>query len=525
MKTLNLFAIIAGALILGSCTTAQMATAPYDDAYYSPKIAAKPSSQATAGVSQPSQQGQTKYYNKTQVPDSREVVDTRNFTEARQQYSQPAVDTNSLTEPDRQVSTENFTDSEEMNYDEYYDYAYAVRIKRFHTPVYGVSYYDPYYTDMYYYNYDPFYCGSSIYFGLNWGMGPSWGFNWGFGWGYPGYNSMFSNWYSPFYWGSPYSYGYGSYGMGYNSGYWNGYYDGGGYYGSHWGDENSYYGRRTSRGSTNGAGSGKRPIDSDNDGISNRRIAAGGNTSGTNAAVVNPQAGSSGLGGANASSINQRRIAASDKKTTSGSEPTNATARPIQDPNASRIKAATGTTGTVSESGSNLDSRSQTAQQRYSSNSSNARRYDYNRYSRNSTASRQELAKPRLNATPANTGRERVYTPPSYSQPRSSNNYNAPRNQNRGVQRTESGDVRQNTNSRQYNVPQQQSSTKTYSQPTRSNNSNYTAPAPTRSSSSNSGTYSAPARTGNSGGGSYTPSRSSGGSSSGGSTGGGGRRR
>ncbi len=44
---------------------------------------------------------------------------------------------------------------ESQNYDnDEYDYYYTSRIRRFHRPLYGFNYFDPYYTDLYYY--DPF---------------------------------------------------------------------------------------------------------------------------------------------------------------------------------------------------------------------------------------------------------------------------------------------------------------------------------------------------------------------------------
>ena len=53
--------------------------------------------------------------------------------------------------------------------DDYYDYYYTSRIRRFHTNVYdGWSYYDPYFTNMYWYDYSPASWGCSIYLGYNW---------------------------------------------------------------------------------------------------------------------------------------------------------------------------------------------------------------------------------------------------------------------------------------------------------------------------------------------------------------------
>jgi hypothetical protein len=158
--------------------------------------------------------------------------------------------------------------------DDYYDYQYASRLRRFSSPVYGLGYYDNYYTNYYWYNQNPYYYGTSIYTSYNWwgpsyGCGPDYGFgmSYNYGWGNPYYG------YSPYYYGyNPYNYGYNPY-MGYNSywqGYHNGYYSGwNGYpygYGSPnngWGYYNSFdsnsgyskptYAPRTSHGGNNSA--------------------------------------------------------------------------------------------------------------------------------------------------------------------------------------------------------------------------------------------------------------------------------
>lgn len=71
--------------------------------------------------------------------------------------------------------------------DDTYDYFWASRINRFHRPIPGFGYYDPFYTNMYWYNYDPFFYGTSIY--TSWGWGGfytpwyrpwGWGWNWGY---------------------------------------------------------------------------------------------------------------------------------------------------------------------------------------------------------------------------------------------------------------------------------------------------------------------------------------------------------
>jgi len=49
-----------------------------------------------------------------------------------------------------------------------YDYYYASRIRRFHQPFVSFGYYNSYYTDCYWYTYDPVYWGFSIYVGSFW---------------------------------------------------------------------------------------------------------------------------------------------------------------------------------------------------------------------------------------------------------------------------------------------------------------------------------------------------------------------
>lgn len=170
----------------------------------------------------------------------------------------------------------------EFKYDDYYDYEYATRLKRFDNSVSGLSYYDNYYTNSYWYTRNPYNYGISVYNGYSWwgssynnySYNPSVSFYNSWGWGYgnqfgvysgynpymagyaAGYNNGFNNgfygnyygygnpYYSPYgYYGyDPYGYGpygynpYGYYGGGY--GYYNPYYAYNGYGG--WGYYNSY---------------------------------------------------------------------------------------------------------------------------------------------------------------------------------------------------------------------------------------------------------------------------------------------
>ena len=109
-----------------------------------------------------------------------------------------------VTEPVSEIQiyqtqdTDTITDNYYSEYDvadDYYDYSFSSRIRRFHRPMYYSNYYGGLYTDYYWYNNDPFYCGTSIYYGYNW-------------------NSPYYSYYSPYYsnnYNSYYAYGRNNY--------------------------------------------------------------------------------------------------------------------------------------------------------------------------------------------------------------------------------------------------------------------------------------------------------------------------
>jgi hypothetical protein len=111
-----------------------------------------------------------------------------------------------VTEPVSEIAiyqtqdTDTITDNYYSEYDvadDYYDYSFSSRIRRFHRPMYYSNYYGGLYTDYYWYNNDPFYCGTSIYYGYNWNSP---------------YYSYYS--YSPYYYNnynSYYAYGHNNY--------------------------------------------------------------------------------------------------------------------------------------------------------------------------------------------------------------------------------------------------------------------------------------------------------------------------
>lgn len=149
-----------------------------------------------------------------------------------------------------------------FDYDNYYDYEYTSRLRRFQDDNFvSDDYYSDYYTNSYWYDNNPSSYGTSIYLGYDWWYPgytyyrPGWylGFSYGpfsLGYGYRNYWGC-SSWWPYYAW--DYGWGLSSYGHGYWNGYWNGYWDG--RYGHCYDycynpyDRNtytqSYYGRRT----------------------------------------------------------------------------------------------------------------------------------------------------------------------------------------------------------------------------------------------------------------------------------------
>jgi len=122
------------------------------------------------------------------------------------------------------------------NYYDDYDYYYSSRINRFHRSYAAFDYYSPVFTETYWYNYQPYSWGTSIYgrsalgFGFTvnfpvyyYGWGTDYWYDYNYGWYDPyygsswywGYDPFYYSWYSPVYininigprWGHNYWYG------------------------------------------------------------------------------------------------------------------------------------------------------------------------------------------------------------------------------------------------------------------------------------------------------------------------------
>jgi len=89
-----------------------------------------------------------------------------------------------------------------------YDFHYSSRINRFHRSFVSFEYYSPVFTDVYWYSYQPYTWGLTIYGGTRIGIGVTynypvyyawWDYPWSYGWDYAWYGGSFYWGYTPFY--------------------------------------------------------------------------------------------------------------------------------------------------------------------------------------------------------------------------------------------------------------------------------------------------------------------------------------
>ncbi len=121
---------------------------------------------------------------------------------------------------------------------DYQDYEYSARLRRFHNPAgIGYGYYDPFYTDLYWYDPFPQNCGVNIIVGAepvwysssNFWVNTGWAWNWwgpswniGCNWGRPTCGGGRGN---PYGWNNGFAWNKG-YWNGHNNGYWDGFHHG-----------------------------------------------------------------------------------------------------------------------------------------------------------------------------------------------------------------------------------------------------------------------------------------------------------
>lgn len=430
-----------------------------------------------------------------------------------------------------------------FNYDNYYDYEYSSRLRRFHQDDYITdNYYDDYYTNTYLYDHNPDSYGTSIYLGFNNWMpsigiyGGGWSLSYGYGYDpfwyrpyryWPSY-SYYWDWGWPGYWGPSY-YG-GGYWGGWNNGYWNGYWDGyhdAYYWGNGWAcndyfynshDPNTYYKQEIRRGHNGaGSGSGTQPLAVQRGGSGGGSGAVSGHATASNNNSVRRGANggvASSFGERYQAAVQQERVSGQNNHRTGGSVNTTNPVRPTQ--TQTRVQTNSGAQRYGSGTATPTQQRSTTTTtqpQRTSSpqrgvNTTNPVRPTQTqvqtnggtqRYNATPTQQRTTTTttQPQRTTAPQNSGRPNVYTAPAY---------------NNGVR-----------NGASYASPQsQRQTTPSYSRPTQATPARQSAPA-VRSAATPTRTSTPAVRSTSSG--SSGGSRSSGGSSGGNSGGGSTRRR
>jgi len=211
MKTLLNFAGLILLIVGTTCTSSRsQAQIEADDRYYSLADARKEQRQMKKlASSTPSRGGALKSaptYNDT---DQEPEVDNRDYQQFQDNNSSGIGSNN-------QNSGRNFNNNGRdmdsyYDMDDYYDYMYSSRIRRFHRNQMRFGYYDPFFTNMFWYNHDPFMFGTSIHstygffnpfvpwgwntmgMGMGMGMGPGFGFGW----------NSFTGWNMNLGWGNP----------------------------------------------------------------------------------------------------------------------------------------------------------------------------------------------------------------------------------------------------------------------------------------------------------------------------------
>ena len=155
--------IAAVALTLSACSSQKMSrngsSGNNDDIYYSSSDAVKEGESVYTEPDPSAQQPQASEY--TAAPEAPVAEGSEQRFDYNQDGQAPA---GTYTETDGEGNTyitNNY-------YGDYYDYEYSSRVKRFYTDVnLGVGYYDGWYTNAYYYDYNPWSWGVSIYLGYS----------------------------------------------------------------------------------------------------------------------------------------------------------------------------------------------------------------------------------------------------------------------------------------------------------------------------------------------------------------------
>ena len=183
MKTQILLST-AGLLLLGSCTTTRFAAGEFDGIYYVPR-------QANVRLSPPTEKPERHI---AQQADQMPAHEANQEVQEYYVYSDEEIlqqETYTYTDEDY------YTERRYFDTEIHHDFSFAARIRRFHRPIHRWSYFDPWFTNMFWYTHNPHYFGVSIYHGFG-----SLAFH------YPAFMHLYpafywDAWHSPFHWRSP----------------------------------------------------------------------------------------------------------------------------------------------------------------------------------------------------------------------------------------------------------------------------------------------------------------------------------
>ena len=145
------------------------------------------------------QKGATSYYSddvyanptEDRIEEARIAAEKKQRREASDKRYNDSIAAVARVQKEKDDANPNYKERE-FKYDDYYDYEYATRVKRFNNTISGLSYYDNYYTNSYWYNQNPYNYGVSVYNGYSWwgssynsySYNPSVNFYNSWGWGY-----------------------------------------------------------------------------------------------------------------------------------------------------------------------------------------------------------------------------------------------------------------------------------------------------------------------------------------------------
>jgi len=456
MKTFVKLSILIP-LFLTACSGTYQTTRVHDDIYFSPSNAEKmaenaPENNVTAIEITPSNESQPAGIDNDSFSENK-ITYQENSDNQQYEYIEEPIESDSYYDENGNLVINNYyMDSYSQ------DFYYESRIRRFHRNWAHFGYYDPFFTNMYWYNYNPYYIGSSIYMGydpfFSFGYFPgsyySWGYrpwawaHYGYGWGYGNSWGMYGNYY------------------GYNAGYHRGYWDG--YYGYNYYGFGAYYGmddyvlasRRPSNPITETDRAQGRYRTSDgfkNSGSSGAAAVGGGRYGVTPGTGSSNETVSDTENPARINGENNPRIGrpGSEQIRNTGGGSVFVEPQGVKSPNNGGREAVNNGTGSFIAKPGNLTDNNQQQQRQYTPQRNPQ---EYARPEKVSQTPKYERPQqPVREGQPVqaapNTNRTRTYTSPSQQQPRSNQEYRRPINEQRPVPTN-----RQNEQARPQQSPQ-----------------------------------------------------------------------